>query len=95
MLVTYLVCTTCESLISPEKNVCPVCGRAVESGAKPCVFRVLPYVVCSSCGSLMSPNTHLCAVCETPMNHHVKRRIVEQPVELGIVEVKGAATGAP
>ena len=94
MLSTYLVCTTCESLISPEKNVCPVCGRAVESGAKPCVFRVLPYVVCSSCGSLMSPNAHLCAVCETPMNHSAKHRIVEQPVELGIVGVKGAATGA-
>ena len=81
----YIVCNTCESLFSPEKEVCSVCGQAVEIGAKPRAFRVLPHVVCGNCGSLVSAKACFCPFCETSMNRRVKCEIVEQPVELEII----------
>lgn len=83
MLSTYLVCTTCESLFSPELKACPICGTLVGAGTECRVFRVLPHVVCSNCGTLVSKETNACPFCETPINQSDIHEIVEQPVELG------------
>jgi RNA polymerase subunit RPABC4/transcription elongation factor Spt4 len=85
----FIICKTCESLFSPKKEVCPVCSQAVEIGAKPRAFRILPHVVCGNCGSLVSAKACFCPICETLMNHRVRCKIVEQPVELEIIKTDG------
>lgn len=85
----YINCNTCESLVLSGENVCPVCGQAIEIGAKPRAFRILPHVVCGNCGSLVSAKVCSCPFCEASLNRRVKREIVEQPVELEIIKNGG------
>jgi RNA polymerase subunit RPABC4/transcription elongation factor Spt4 len=85
MLFTYMVCTTCESLFSPELKACPVCGTAVEAETERHVYRILPHVVCNNCGTLVTKEANACPFCETPINQSDIHKIVEQPVELEIL----------
>lgn len=50
----------------------------------------VPYVICDNCGCQVILNTKVCPLCDTPINHHAKRKIVEQPVELKIVGIQNA-----
>jgi RNA polymerase subunit RPABC4/transcription elongation factor Spt4 len=93
MLSSYLICTTCESLFSPEFKACPVCGTLVDIGTGCRIFRILPHMVCSNCGYLIADFTDSCPVCNTPLGSHNMRKIVKVPVELEIVGINGKSIG--
>jgi len=82
MLYTYTICPTCESLLPPEKEVCPVCGNLVEKAFKPHLFQIIPHVVCSNCGFPNADFDSLCPAYEALIDYHKKPKIVNIPVEL-------------
>jgi len=79
---TYIECKKCESLLSSNYDVCPICGANVEEGAECRLYRIVPHAVCPNCGYLIENISNPCPMCETKVNRKIKQKIVEVPVEL-------------
>lgn len=84
----YRICQTCESLLSPDIETCPVCGSSVEANSTLRTFQVLRHRVCNNCKSLAPDDADFCPFCETPLSPLDKNEILEQPEELEILDIE-------